>query len=235
MQHSLVVVPTYNEVENIEEFLRGLLRQISDIEVLVVDDSSPDGTAEKVRSVQADDVRIHLLLRKAKEGLGPAYVEGMKWALDQGYELIIQMDADFSHRVVDLVRMRESLSHADFVVGARWVPGGGIKNWSWYRRMLSVLANIYVQFLLGSRLHDWTGGFNIWRRKVLESIDLDRLEATGYCFQVELKYRAVLQHFRPIEVPILFEERRHGESKMSIRIITEALFKIWFMRYFKPS
>ena len=232
MQKAVVIVPTYNEKENIKGFIEGVLELNPDLDVLVVDDNSPDGTAQVVESMQ-NDKRVHLLLRKKKEGIGPAYVEAMKLAIDQGYEYIIQMDADYSHRFVDLVRMRECISHADFLVGARWVPGGAIKNWSRRRRMLSVVANIYVQALLGHRLHDWTGGFNIWKSKVLKQIQLESLEAHGYCFQIELKYRALQLNFKPLEVPIVFEERRHGVSKMAISIIVEALIKVWFMRFLK--
>ena len=232
MSQSVVVLPTYNEKDNIESFIKELLGTNPDLNVLVVDDNSPDGTADIVKKYESDP-RINLMVREKKEGLGRAYVAGMKWALEKGYDYIIQMDADYSHRFVDLVRMRETTSHADFLVGARWIPGGGIKNWSWQRRFLSVSANIYVQTLLGHRLHDWTGGFNIWRRDVLEKIQLESLEAHGYCFQIELKYQALQLKFRPLEVPIIFEERRHGVSKMALSIIIEALFKVWFMRFLK--
>lgn len=232
MSQSLVVLPTYNEKDNIKSFILELLSTNPDINILVVDDSSPDGTADIVKALESDP-RVNLLLREKKEGLGRAYVAGMKWALDNNFDYIIQMDADYSHRFLDLIRMRESVGHCDFVVGARWIPGGGIENWSWHRRLLSIMANIYVQVLLGHRLHDWTGGFNIWRRNVLEAIQLESLEAHGYCFQVELKYQALQLKFRPLEVPIVFEERRFGVSKMSFPIIIEALFKVWFMRFLK--
>jgi dolichol-phosphate mannosyltransferase len=228
---TVVVVPTYNEKENLRTFVPTFFKEFSGLDLLVVDDNSPDGTAQLVRDFKAIFPQISLLVRQQKQGLGPAYEDGFKAAIRQGYDLIVQMDADFSHSFSDLRRILNSVTGNDFVVGARWIKDGKVANWSWWRRLLSYGGNKYVQLIMGSRVHDWTGGFNAWRRHVLLDVIQKPLSAQGYCFQVELKWRALRLNFRPVEVPIVFEERRAGQSKMSLRIIIEALLRVWVIRF----
>jgi dolichol-phosphate mannosyltransferase len=232
----IVVIPTYNEIDNIRDLVPAVLRLESDLHVLIVDDASPDGTGTWVKFRSISEDRLHLLERVKKEGLGPAYEAGFSWALDNGFAIIGQMDADFSHRVGDLrcllsaLGLPEAAGAVDFVIGSRWVPGGRIKNWAWWRWLLSFFGNAYIRLILGSKIRDWTGGFNVWRSKVLRRVLCEPLTAQGYCFQAELKARALRLNFQGQEVPILFEERRMGLSKMSWAIFVEALVKIWQIR-----
>lgn len=227
----LVVIPTYNEKENIAVIIPEVLAQGRGIEILVVDDSSPDGTGEIVRGLAAKDPRIHLLSRAGKEGLGRAYIAGFKWALAEGFEQIIEMDADFSHRPQDLGPLIDGLAKADFAVGSRYVAGGSTVNWGLLRKIISRGGGIYSRMILGFPLNDWTGGFNGWQRSVLQGIGLDLVKSNGYSFQIELKYRAMKKGFRGTEVPIVFEDRRVGQSKMSLRIVLEAFYRVWLMRF----
>ena len=228
---SLVIIPTYNERDNVRELILQIFNSYKELSILVVDDNSPDQTAKAVEELQKKYSQLHLLRRHAKTGLGRAYVDGISWALARDYKVIIEMDADHSHRVVDLGQLLANLrSDVDFVVGSRWVKGGGILNWSWFRRFLSLGGNLYVAILLGRAFADWTGGFNVWRSHVLRKMDLSTLEAQGYSFQIELKYRALRLNFFGIEVPIIFEERRTGQSKMSPQIVVEALIQVWRLK-----
>jgi dolichol-phosphate mannosyltransferase len=226
----LVIVPTYNERENIGRLLPEILQQGRGIEVLVVDDNSPDGTAAVVQAFQANDPRVHLLSRPGKQGLGKAYLAGFRWALEKGYEQIVEMDADFSHRPVDLGKIVDALQTHDFAVGSRYVRGGGTVNWGLMRKIISRGGGIYSRMILGFPLNDWTGGFNGWRRSVLEGIGLDTVTSNGYSFQIELKYKALKKKFKGVEVPILFEDRRVGQSKMSLKIVIEAFYRVWLLR-----
>ncbi|OFZ12782.1 MAG: dolichyl-phosphate beta-D-mannosyltransferase [Bdellovibrionales bacterium RBG_16_40_8] len=231
MAKVLVIVPTYNERGNILSIVPELIEHIKGVHILVVDDNSPDKTASAVRDLQTNFSQVHLLERLQKEGLGRAYVDGFYWAIKNNYDIIVQMDADHSHRVQDLKKMLGELTaNIDFVIGSRWVTGGLIRNWDRLRWILSRFGNIYAQCILGGKIADWTGGFNIWRAKILQKIDLQTLEAQGYAFQIEMKYRALRLNFCGIEVPIVFEERRLGQSKMSLAIISEALIRVWYLK-----
>ncbi len=227
---SLVVIPTYNERDNIGELTREIHRLLPDVDILVVDDNSPDGTQDVVRECQATDSRLHLLPRKGKEGLGKAYLAGFRWGLERGYEAIVEMDADFSHRPVDLKKVLAALPDHDFVVGSRWVPGGQTVNWGLGRKLISRGGSFYTRQILRYPLRDWTGGFNAWKASTLRKIGLESVRSEGYSFQIELKYRALRIGLRGIEVPIIFEDRRVGQSKMSSRIVIEALHRVWGLR-----
>lgn len=225
---TLVVIPTFNERENITRLIPSVLEALPTAHILVVDDNSPDGTANAVKEFNLPNV--HLLLREKKNGLGRAYLAGFAWGLERDYEAIVEMDADFSHRPVDLVKIVEALKDEDFVVGSRWVDGGGTKNWSFLRYLVSRGGSLYTRLILGFPLFDWTGGFNAWKRKVLETIDLKKVQSEGYSFQIELKFRALKAGFKGREVPIFFENRKLGESKMSSGIFLEALVRVWKLR-----
>lgn len=202
------------------------------IDVLIVDDSSPDGTANAVNQLKKTHQRLHLLLRQEKKGLGRAYIAGFHWGLSAGYDALIEMDADFSHRPQDLLKILDALeSKSDFVVGSRYVEGGGTVNWGLGRKLLSRGGSLYSRMILGFPLNDWTGGFNGWSRQCLEGIGLDNIRSEGYSFQIELKYRALKSGFRGTEVPIVFEDRRVGESKMSSKIVLEAFYRVWKIRF----
>ncbi len=227
---TLVVIPTYNERENIALIVPAIFQATPDVEILVVDDNSPDGTQDVVRGLQNTYKKLHLLGRKGKEGLGRAYIAGFKWALDQGYEAIIEMDADWSHRPEDLAKLVKAIPSYDFVVGSRWVPGGAVANWTLSRKMISLGGSFYARQILRYPLRDWTGGFNAWKAGTLRKIGLDSVRSEGYSFQIELKYRALRFDFHGIEIPITFEDRRAGQSKMSSRIVLEALHRVWGLR-----
>lgn len=229
----LVVIPTYNEKENIIALMDGLFAELPEVNALVVDDNSPDGTAKIVEEKSKSDPRVHLLLRQKKEGLGKAYLAGFRWGLDKAYDVIVEMDADFSHRAVDLKKMLETLKSADVdaVVGSRWVSGGGTINWGLGRKIISRGGSFYSKCILGFPLKDWTGGFNVWKRKVVEYFFANPIESNGYSFQIELKYKALKQGFKVVESPILFEDRRVGQSKMSSKIVREALWRVWKIRF----
>lgn len=227
----LVVIPTYNEKDNIGQIVPEVLQQGRGIEVLVVDDNSPDGTADVVKSLMAKDARVHLLSRPGKQGLGRAYIAGFRWGLEKGFDAIVEMDADFSHRPVDLGLLVDRLRQTDFAVGSRYVKGGGTRNWGLLRKIISRGGGIYSRLILGFPLNDWTGGFNAWKRPVLEGIGLDGVVSNGYSFQIELKYKALRAGFKGVEVPILFEDRRVGQSKMSLKIVIEAFYRVWLIRF----
>ncbi len=199
--------------------------------MLVIDDRSPDGTGEIADRLAAAEPRVHVLHRAGKEGLGKAYLAGFAWALARGYRLVLEMDADFSHDPARLPAMLAAAREADLVLGSRYVPGGGTVNWGLGRRLLSRGGSLYARAILGLRVRDLTGGFKCFRREVLESIDLPSVACTGYAFQIELTYRAIRRGFRVAEVPIVFADRRVGQSKMSRRIVLEALRKVWAIRF----
>ncbi len=226
----IVLIPTYNEIENILPLIEAIEQEVPDIDILVVDDNSPDGTAKAVESRSQNDERVHLLVRQKKEGLGKAYLAGFQWALERGYTHLIEMDADFSHRPKDLAKISKAVESADFVVGSRYVPGGETVNWNFWRRLISRGGSFYTRMILSRKLYDWTGGFNAWSDRALRAIKLNSVVSEGYSFQIELKYRALRNGMVPKEVPITFEERRVGQSKMSFRIVLEAFFKVWRFR-----
>lgn len=229
---ALVVIPTYNEKENIEAITTAVFGVTSEhVHLLVVDDSSPDGTGEIVTRLMAGQPRLHLLTRKEKQGLGRAYLAAFKWGLDNGYDVIVEMDADFSHRPEDLLKLLEAVKTSDFAMGSRWIRGGRTVNWGLGRKILSRGGSFYASLILGHWVADYTGGFNAWTRRALEGISLGTIASNGYSFQIELKYRALTRGFRGAEVPIVFEDRRVGKSKMSSKIIVEALGRVWGMRF----
>ena len=223
MQDTLVIIPTYNEKENIENIIRATFSQDKPFDILVVDDNSPDGTNEIVKELQKEfSGNLFLEIRKEKTGLGAAYIHGFKWALKRDYEYIIEMDADFSHDPKDLIRLYEAcnIGGADLTVGSRYSKGVNVVNWSMKRVLLSYFASKYVQFITGIPIHDTTAGFVCYRRKVLETMRLDKIQFVGYAFQIEMKFKAWKRGFNLKEVSVIFTDRTLGESKMSKTIIT---------------
>lgn len=226
----LVVIPTYNEIENMKKLLPELMQLQAEFDILVVDDSSPDKTADFVNEFILQNSRVHLLQRSEKNGLGKAYLAGFKWGLDRKYNVIVEMDADFSHRPVDLVTLLKSIETQDVVIGSRYVPGGATVNWGFIRKLISKGGSLYSRLILGFPVNDWTGGFNAWKAEVLEKINLSSIQSNGYSFQIELKYKAQKQGFKVLEVPIVFEDRQVGQSKMSLKIVLEAFYKVWLIK-----
>ncbi len=228
----LVIIPTYNERDNISHIIPAILSVDDRLHILIVDDASPDGTAEEVLKLKEGNCgsRLFLESRPGKLGLGSAYVLGFKWGLAKGYDFLIQMDADFSHNPADLARMLALSGETDFIVGSRYVRGGGTENWGTGRKLISKSAGVYARLILRSNFADFTGGFNGWTASVLQDIDLDAFRSDGYSFQLELKYRADRLGFNHIEFPILFTERRAGKSKMSMAIAIEACWRVWKFR-----
>jgi len=227
---TLVVIPTYDEAENIDAVLRQTLAAVPDGHVLVVDDNSPDGTGDLVARHPAFGRSVHLLRRPGKAGLGEAYRAGFSWALDHGYDHVVQMDADLSHPPERIPALVDALTDADMSVGSRYVAGGGISNWSWSRRLISWLGNRYVQWVLGLPVRDATAGFKAFRADTLRQIGVLESSSNGYCFQVENTWRAVRQDLRVTEVPITFVDRTAGSSKMSSRIVLEAVIRVLHWR-----
>ena len=226
VERVLVVIPTYDESENIERIVGRLRAAVPAADVLVADDNSPDGTGELADKLAADDPQVHVLHRPGKEGLGAAYLAGFAWALERDYDAVVEMDADGSHRPEDLPRMLGALAHADLVLGSRWVPGGQVLNWPRHRLLLSRGGNTYARIALGVPLRDITGGFRAFRRQTLVGLDLTEVASQGYCFQVDLAWRSVRLGYTVVEVPITFAEREYGTSKMSGSIVREALWRV---------
>jgi dolichol-phosphate mannosyltransferase len=227
----IVVIPTYNERENLEAIVRDVLGVDLENEVLVVDDASPDGTGRIADGLAGSEPRLHVLHRRAKEGIGPAYKEGFERALELGADLVVQMDADFSHPVEALPRFYDKIRDYDVVLGSRYVDGITVVNWPMGRLMLSYYGNVYAKFVLGGLpIQDLTGGFKCWRREVLEAIDLGGVRSNGYSFQIEMSYRAWRMGYRLCELPIIFADRRLGTSKMHLNIAIEALVVVWWLR-----
>lgn len=230
MNRSLVVIPTYNEADNIPTLVPKILAFGKHFEVLVVDDHSPDDTAGIVKMLRDTDPRVHLIERSEKLGLGTAYVAGFKYALERGFDFVFEMDADFSHDPNDLPKLLHKAEEYDLVIGSRYVSGVNVVNWPMRRLMLSYLANMYTRYITGMPVRDATGGFKCYRRKVLESIDLDSIHSNGYAFQIETNYIAWKKGFRVCELPIVFVDRRVGESKMSGNIVYEAAWLVWKLK-----
>ncbi|HET7468221.1 MAG TPA: polyprenol monophosphomannose synthase [Gemmatimonadales bacterium] len=229
-ERALVVIPTYNERINLPLIVPQILQQDPRLEVLVVDDNSPDGTGKLADELAAADRRIHVLHRPGKAGLGKAYLAGFRWALDQGYDLVFEMDADFSHDPKFLPDFLRAIEHADLVLGSRYAAGVNVINWPISRLLLSVGANEYARRITGLPITDSTGGFKCFRRRVLEAIDLDRVRSNGYSFQIEMTFRAWKKGFRLLEIPIVFTDRVEGQSKMNKRIVREAIWMVWWLR-----
>ena len=227
---SLVVIPTYNEIENISSILAEVLRVAPEAHILVVDDNSPDGTGEAVAKLAANSDRLFLLRRAMKEGLALAYLAGFRWGIERGYEALVQMDADFSHYPTDVPRILEGLKDHDLVVASRYTQGGFTSGWGWVRKLISRGGNFYARTILGAKIEDMTGGFNGWRRETLEKLHFETVRSKGYAYQVELKYRACKSGCRVLEIPIHFRNRTLGSSKMSSAIVGEAAMRVWQMR-----
>ncbi|GLW06965.1 dolichol-phosphate mannosyltransferase [Microtetraspora sp. NBRC 13810] len=223
----LVIVPTYNERDNLPQIAARLRAAVPEVHLLVVDDASPDGTGEIADALAAGDDHVHVLHREAKQGLGAAYIAGFRWGLREGYDVLVEMDADGSHQPEELPRLFDALlDGADLVIGSRWVPGGKVVNWPGSREFLSRGANLYTRMMLGVPVRDATAGFRVYRAGTLEKIGLDDVESQGYCFQVDLTLRTVRNRLRVTEVPITFVDRTAGQSKMSRNVVAEALWRV---------
>jgi len=229
-ERALVAIPTYNEAENIARIIPRVLEQDPRIEVLVVDDNSPDGTGQLADDIAERDPRVHVLHRHAKQGLGKAYLAAFAWALEQGYDYVFEMDSDFSHDPKFLPEFLRMIEDVDLVIGSRYKTGVNVINWPMSRLLLSWGANVYARWITGLPLRDSTGGFKCFRRVVLETIPLDRVQSNGYAFQIEMSFRAWKRGFRLMEIPIVFVDRVQGNSKMSRKIIREAIWMVWWLR-----
>jgi len=230
---TLVISPTYNERKNIKIFVDMVLNDNPTFHLLIVDDNSPDGTGNEVRKLQSKFKNLHLETREKKLGLGTAYILGFKWALDRKYDFILQMDADLSHNPKDLVMMVENLGDNDLVIGSRYINGISVVNWPLRRLMLSYGANTYSRMITGMPIMDGTGGFKAWKSEVLKNIDLDSVTSQGYSFQIEMNFRAWTKGYKLKELPIIFSDRTIGQSKMSKKIVYEAIFMVWRLRIWK--
>lgn len=229
MSEQIVIIPTYNEIENIEAIIRKVFQLPVSFEVLIVDDGSPDGTANKVKELQAEfPEKLHMLERTEKNGLGTAYIAGFKWCLSRPYQFIFEMDADFSHNPDDLIRLLDAAKNekAGLVIGSRYVTGVNVVNWPMSRVIMSYYASAYVRLITGMSIRDSTAGFVCYTRETLEAIDLDKIKFKGYAFQIEMKFKAYLQKIKIVEVPIIFTDRTLGTSKMSKKIFKEAFFGV---------
>lgn len=227
----LVITPTYNEIENLERLVPAVLVQDPRLDLLIIDDASPDGTGDVADRIAAAEPRVHVLHRPSKLGLGTAYLDGFRWGLDQGYDWLFEMDADFSHDPAHLPQFLDALQRHDVVLGSRYLRGRvTVVNWPITRLLLSYSANIYARWVTGLPVADATGGFKAFRRTVLENLELDRVESGGYAFQIEITMRAWKRGFRIVEIPIVFVDRTSGESKMSKGIIREAIWRVWKLR-----
>ena len=233
MQDAIVIIPTYNEVENIEAIIKAVFNLKKEFHILVVDDNSPDGTAEEVKRLQNSyQDRLFLTVRQEKSGLGTAYIQGFYWALEKEYDYIFEMDADFSHNPNDLEKLYKAchVDGADIAIGSRYVKGVNVVNWPLGRIILSYGASFYVRFITGMRIKDATAGFVCYKRRVLETLDLEDIKFVGYAFQIEMKFKAYLKRFKIVEIPVIFVDRTKGESKLSSSIISEAIFGVITMK-----
>ena len=232
MRDAIVIIPTYNEIENIEAIIRAVFMLDKAFDVLIVDDNSPDLTALKVKELQQEfGDRLFLEVRNEKSGLGTAYIHGFKWCLNHEYQYIFEMDADFSHNPKDLPRLYQAcIANADVAVGSRYIKGVNVVNWPLARVILSYLASVYVRIITGMKIKDTTAGFVCYKRHVLEQIDLESVKFVGYAFQIEMKYKAYLRKFNIVEIPVIFTDRTKGESKLSGSIISEAIFGVITMK-----
>lgn len=229
-QKSLVIIPTYNEMENIPKLIPIVLSQDDSIDILIVDDNSPDGTANYVEQIIQNNNRVHLIKRSGKLGLGTAYITGFKYALQNNYDYIFEMDADFSHDPNEIKNFLVAIKENDFVLGSRYINGVRVLNWPMRRLLLSFFASVYTRIITGMPVRDATGGFKCFRRKVLEAIDLDKIKSNGYSFQIEMTFKAYKKGFKFVEIPIVFVDRVKGKSKMSKKIVFEAVTMVWKLR-----
>jgi len=228
---ALIIIPTYNEKENVPRLVQEIARYQKDVHILFVDDNSPDGTGQIVKGLQENNPHIHLLERPGKMGLGSAYLAGFKYALARGYEFIFEMDADFSHDPKEIPKFLEAIENYDLVLGSRYIKGVNVVNWPLRRLLLSYFANVYTRVITGMPVQDATGGFKCFRREVLEALDFSQVGSNGYAFQIEMSYRAWKKGFRIREIPIIFIDRVYGVSKLSKKIMWEAVFMIWKLRF----
>lgn len=231
MNTSLVILPTYNEKENIERLVGEILAQNLNLDILVADDNSPDGTGQLVEDLRKGMPQLFVLHREKKEGLGRAYIAGFKWALGNNYDYIFEMDADFSHQPKYLKDFLSAINDCDLVIGSRYIKGGGTEGWSKIRELISRFGCFYAKMILGLKIKDLTGGFKCYHRNVLENIDLDKVESNGYMFQIEMTYRAFKNGFKIKELPIVFLERQQGKTKFNRKIIWEAIINCWKLRF----
>ena len=230
---TLVISPTYNEIKNIELLVKAILDSYPDFELLIVDDNSPDGTSNKVKTLQKTYKNLYLEIRQKKSGLGTAYIHGFQWALSRDYDKVVQMDADLSHNPEDVSIMVDYLDNYDLVIGSRYIKGISVVNWPLRRLMLSYGANTYTRIITGMPIMDGTGGFKAWKAKVLRNINLDSVQSQGYSFQIEMNFRTWLKKYKIKEIPIIFSDRTIGQSKMSKAIVYEAIFMVWRLRIWK--
>ena len=231
MERSLLIIPTFNERKNLEKLLPRLLEYPPEIEILIVDDNSPDGTGEFVAGLKQSNPRIHYLWRESKMGLGTAYTTGFGYAIKNGFDYIFEMDADFSHNPDEIPRFLEAIQNADLVIGSRYISGVNVVNWPLSRLLLSYMANIYTRWITGMPVKDATSGFKCFRKKVLESLDLTRIKSNGYSFQIEVDFKTYKKGFRIKEIPIVFVDRQVGNSKMNKKIIYEAVWMVWKLKF----
>jgi dolichol-phosphate mannosyltransferase len=227
---SLVIIPTFNEMENIPKLIPEVLSKDEGIEILVVDDNSPDGTAAYIEKLMQSNSKIHLIKRDYKMGLGTAYLTGFKYALEHSFDYIFEMDADFSHNPKEIVNFLNEIKNYDLVLGSRYISGVNVVNWPMRRLILSYSANVYTKIITGLHINDATGGYKCFRRKVLEAIDLDKIKSNGYAFQIEVTFKAWKKGFKIKEIPITFVDRVKGTSKMSNKIVREAVIRVWKLR-----
>jgi len=231
MNKAIVIIPTYNESDNIQKLIPEILKRTNgEVDILIVDDNSPDGTSDIVREFQKTNQNIYLMTRPKKSGLGTAYVEGFKFALSKGYEYILQMDADFSHEPKEIKNFLKKIKECDLVIGSRYKDGVRVLNWPLSRLFLSVFANLYTMIITGMPVRDATGGYKCFRREVLEAINLDKIRSNGYAFQIEINFKAYKKGFKICEMPIVFTDRVKGKSKMSKKIVFEAAYMVWKLR-----
>src|SRR6266536_1212584 len=223
---TLIIIPTYNEIDNLTPLLKEIFSYAPETDILIVDDNSPDGTGDLADKIHQENAQVHVLHRPGKLGLGTAYIEGFKYAIEHAYDAAFEMDADFSHDPRYLPDFLKAIENADLVIGSRYIPGGDTPNWTMLRRLISGGGNIFSRFMLGIPVHDCTAGYRCYRREVLESIDLDTIQSQGYAFQIEMAYRVIQQGFKIVETPIIFMDRRIGKSKMSRKIVIEAFIYV---------
>ncbi len=228
---AVIIIPTYNEVENVQRLVQAIFSYQADIHILFVDDSSPDGTGALIKKMQQEHPNILLLEREKKEGLGRAYIAGFKFALQKGFDYIFEMDADFSHDPREIPNFLAAIARSDLVIGSRYIHGVNVINWPLRRLLLSYFANKYTQVITGLPVKDCTGGFKCFRRQVLENINLDNIRSNGYAFQIEMNFKAWMAGFKIQEIPIIFVDRVYGESKLSRKIMWEAIFLVWKLRF----
>jgi dolichol-phosphate mannosyltransferase len=228
---TLIIIPTYNELDNLSPLLKEIFSYALETDILIVDDNSPDGTGDLADEIHAQNARVNVLHRTGKQGLGTAYIAGFKYAIENGYDAAFEMDADFSHDPRYLPDFLKAIEHADLVIGSRYIPGGDTPNWSLLRRFISGGGNIFARFMLGIPVHDCTAGYRCYRREVLENIDLDTIQSQGYAFQIELAYRVMKHGFKIVETPIVFLDRRVGKSKMSRKIVIEGFTYVLKARF----